>query len=161
MNHRTIFRTLTIAGLLALRAHADVFTAVPEAAAEGYQLLYELPVTTNDAIWNGPTPVPYSSKKLVILVRPLKFRVAFTQLPKNRQLYPRATTTNQAAVPIAGKESFGGFDTAVLKVSRNGVPQSAHSVKRVSCPAVFKRAASSSIGCRFSNCPSLASNWAN
>ncbi|MES2996080.1 MAG: sialate O-acetylesterase [Verrucomicrobiota bacterium] len=66
----------------------------------------------------------YTARKLVILVRPRKSNVVFTQLPKNRQLYPRNVTTNQAQVPIAGTESFGGFEQVVLKVSRNGVFQS-------------------------------------
>jgi hypothetical protein len=294
MNYRIIFQTLTVVGLLVLRAHADVFTAVPETATENYQVLYELPITTHDAIWTGATPVPYSvnnsatvpafdriayyleltngagtqwvyasmdaftdnaaqlglphstsnpvvhqrevtnmnvlsnvagvttgtfldsgriemwpsnyngedavgafaasaasdwgdggattaagygsfqvhnaynrqvllafnhwgasgtddlgignrsgssdvdwtraansadytAKKLVILVRPQTSRVAFTQLPKNRQLYPRDTATNQAVVPITGTESFGSFDKVVLKVSRNGVQQSEQS----------------------------------
>ena len=63
----------------------------------------------------------YTSRKLVVLVRPKRFAVTFTALPVNQQVVPRNLATSKATVPIAGTETQGGFDKAVLRVYRNGV----------------------------------------
>lgn len=63
----------------------------------------------------------YTSRKLVVLVRPKLFTVTFTSLPLNQQVTPRNLSTNSAVIPIAATETKGGFDKAVLKVFRNGV----------------------------------------
>ena len=67
------------------------------------------------------TTANYTSRKLVVLVRPKRFTVAFTSLPLNQQITPRNLTTNNAVIPIAATVSTAGFDKAVLKVFRNGV----------------------------------------
>ena len=61
----------------------------------------------------------HSSRKLVVLVRPKRFEIAFTAFPVNRQVTPRHVPTNLATVPISGSESLGGFDQAVLRILRN------------------------------------------
>ena len=63
----------------------------------------------------------YTSRKLVVLVKPKLFTVTFTSLPLNQQITPRNLSTNSAVIPIAATETKGGFDKAVLKVFRNGV----------------------------------------
>ncbi len=63
----------------------------------------------------------YTSRKLVVLVRPKRFNVTFTSLPLNQQITPRILTTNNAVIPIAATVTTAGFDKAVLKVFRNGV----------------------------------------
>ncbi len=62
----------------------------------------------------------FIKRELVILVRPRKHRISFSQLPRNRQLFTRDVETNRASVPIAGDESFGGFDRIGLRVYRDG-----------------------------------------
>jgi hypothetical protein len=69
----------------------------------------------------GATTANYTSRKLVVLVRPKRFTVTFTSLPLNQQVTPRNLSTNNAVVPIAATETTGGFEKAVLKVFRNGV----------------------------------------
>lgn len=64
----------------------------------------------------------YTSRKLVVLLRPKRFNVVFTAVPVNQQVTPRNTVTNLATVPVAGSETLGGFDQAVLKVFRNDLP---------------------------------------
>ncbi|MEY3896567.1 MAG: hypothetical protein RLZZ214_2087, partial [Verrucomicrobiota bacterium] len=64
----------------------------------------------------------YTSRKLVILVRPKIFNVTFTAVPKIQQITPRNTSTNLATVPVSGTETIGGYDKAVLRILRNGVP---------------------------------------
>jgi hypothetical protein len=83
-------------------------------------------------IGNGPGTHPdwtlegnaatYTGRKLVILVRPTRFNVVFTDAPVNHQVTPRDTSTNVARVPVSGDETLGGFEQAVLKILRNGVP---------------------------------------
>ena len=63
----------------------------------------------------------YTSRKLVVLVRPKRFTVAFTSLPLNQQVTPRNLSSNNAVIPIAATVTTAGFDKAVLKVFRNGV----------------------------------------
>ena len=62
----------------------------------------------------------YTTRKLVVLVRPKRFTVNFTAVPINQQVTPRNVATNSAIVPVAGTESSGGFEKAVLRVFRNG-----------------------------------------
>ncbi len=69
----------------------------------------------------GNTP-SYTGRKLVVLVRPKQFEVTFTELPRIQQITPRDVATNLATVPVSGTESLGGFDAAVLKIYRNGLP---------------------------------------
>ena len=64
----------------------------------------------------------YTSRKLVVLVRPKRFTVTFSAVPVNQQVTPRNVAINTAAVPITGIEATGGFDKAVLKIFRNGSP---------------------------------------
>src|SRR5690625_587030 len=85
-------------------------------------------------IGNQPTGEPdwtfagntanYSSRKLVILVRPRVADLELSEFPQNRQLCTRDTTTNLATVPIHGEESFGGFEKAILRIFRNGTLKS-------------------------------------
>lgn len=63
----------------------------------------------------------FSSRKLVILVRPRAWELSFDALPQDRQLYPRDLETGTAVVPISGQEVFGGYDSIVLRVYRAGV----------------------------------------
>lgn len=63
----------------------------------------------------------YTSRKLVVLVRPLRFAVNFTAVPVNHQVTPRNVASNNAVVPVSGSETLGGFEKAVLRVLRNGV----------------------------------------
>ncbi len=65
----------------------------------------------------------YVSRRLVILLRPQRFQVAFTAVPRNHQVTPRNRTTNTATVPVQGAESLGGFDAALLRVFRDGLQQ--------------------------------------
>ena len=67
----------------------------------------------------------YTSRKLVVLVRPKRFTVTLTAVPVHQQVTPRNVATNAAIVPITGTETTGGFEKAVLKVLRNGVPYGA------------------------------------
>lgn len=67
----------------------------------------------------------YTARKLVVLVRPKRFAVTFSAVPINQQVTPRNVASNTAIVPIAGTESTGGFEKAVLKVFRNGIPYGA------------------------------------
>jgi hypothetical protein len=64
-----------------------------------------------------------TSRKLVVLVRPKRFNVNFSAVPMNGQVTPRNVAANTAVISIAGNETLGGFDKAVLKTFRNGVPQ--------------------------------------
>lgn len=63
----------------------------------------------------------YTQRRLVILVRPRTYDVSFTELPLDRKLYPRNPDTNSATVAVAGTESYGGYDQAVLRIYRTGV----------------------------------------
>lgn len=64
----------------------------------------------------------YTSRKLVVLVRPKRFNVTFNAVPVNQQVTPRNIATNAASVPVNGTETTGGFERAVLKIFRNGLP---------------------------------------
>ncbi len=84
---------------------------------------------TGTVVTNGTQPdwtfaansANYTSRKLVVLVRPKRFTVTFTSLPLNQQITPRNLSTNNAVIPIAATVTTAGFDKAVLKVFRNGV----------------------------------------
>ncbi len=62
----------------------------------------------------------YTTRKIVILTRPGS-HVTFTDMPKNRSLHPRNLTTNKATIVVAGSETEGGYDNAVLRLYRNDV----------------------------------------
>lgn len=64
----------------------------------------------------------HTSRKLVVLVRPKRFTVTLSAAPASRQVTPRNVATNTAVVPVTGTETTGGFDKAVLKLFRNGIP---------------------------------------
>ena len=64
----------------------------------------------------------YTSRKLVVLVRPKLFNVTLSAFPKIQQVTPRNVSTNLATVPVSGTETIGGYDKAVLKILRNGAP---------------------------------------
>lgn len=87
--------------------------------------------TSEVGIGNAPTDHPdwtlsknsssYSSRKLVVLVRPKRANIEFTSIPKNQQIIPRNLDTNTAVVAISGKEISGGFESIVLRSYQNGV----------------------------------------
>lgn len=49
-------------------------------------------------------------------------QTVLSQFPANLQLYPRTRSNNLARVAVAGAVNNASFDTALLKVLRNGVP---------------------------------------
>jgi hypothetical protein len=75
--------------------------------------------TNPDWTFAANTPT-YTSRKLVVLVKPKI--VAFTSLPLDKQITPRNLTTNNAVIPIAASVIAGGYEKAILKIFRNGVP---------------------------------------
>ena len=62
----------------------------------------------------------YTSRKLVILIRPKTPRVTLAEFPKNGALHPRDIATNKALVAISGTVDAEGHSKAVLRVSRGG-----------------------------------------
>ncbi|MEI7534538.1 MAG: autotransporter-associated beta strand repeat-containing protein, partial [Verrucomicrobiae bacterium] len=78
------------------------------------------------------TTTNYTSRKLVVLVRPKRFAVTFTAVPMNQQVVPRNLATSKATVPISGSETVGGFDKAVLRIYRNGVVYGSDTVQVLS-----------------------------
>src|SRR5882672_2522850 len=49
-------------------------------------------------------------------------QTSLSQFPANLQLYPRTLSNNLARVAVTGAVNNSGYDTAVLKVLRNGAP---------------------------------------
>ena len=86
--------------------------------------------STELGIGNAPTEHPdwtlsknsssYTSRKLVVLVRPKRATVDFTSIPKNQQIVPRDLETNTAVITIAGKETAGGCESVTLRSYQNG-----------------------------------------
>ncbi|MES2924644.1 MAG: sialate O-acetylesterase [Verrucomicrobiota bacterium] len=77
--------------------------------------------TGTDSDWTlKSNAASYLTRKLVVLVRPKRFNVTFTNVPVNQQVIPRNVATNLASVTVSGTESSGGFEKAVLEVFRNG-----------------------------------------
>ena len=76
---------------------------------------------TNQDYTFAANTAAYTARKLVVLVRPKRFTVSFTAVPINQQVTPRNVASNTAIIPVAGTESTGGFEKAVLRVFRNGV----------------------------------------
>lgn len=75
---------------------------------------------------NANNAATYTTRRVYALVRPGAYvgqaDVSYTALPKDKGLVPRNPLTNKATVPISGKETRGGFDSARLRVFRLGVP---------------------------------------
>jgi hypothetical protein len=67
----------------------------------------------------------YSSRKLYVLVRPGSYvggqNLALQGFPKDGALVSREVASNRATLTIAGTESSGLFDAAILRVLREGV----------------------------------------
>ncbi len=70
---------------------------------------------------NAKNANQFDGRKLMILVRPKEYEVELSEFPRDRQLFSREVATGKAVVPVAGKEVFGGYDSARLEVWREGV----------------------------------------